>query len=270
MDSSSTAWGEEWQNVLEAAVAVADFVVVIIGPRWLFAHEKWGRRRIDLPDDWVRRELEVAFERGTTVLPLLVGGAEMPPSDVLPVELAGLSTRQARTVGEETWERDVEELLEFLAARIVTTTTAAPPARHATTEDEFRSVASRFYTAGIQDRVAAAAEIAALGSLLDLDAVLEFAGSRTPAERVGAAIALASHLRTSEALRDDPRVQSSLRALLNDTRSRVRYRAAEVLRGFPALVPAYEGDLGWLARNDENPDVRKMAGWALGRAGLRS
>ena len=266
MDSSSTAWGEEWQNVLETAVAAADFVVVVIGNDWLFAHDEWGRRRIDQPDDWVRRELEVALERAKTVLPLLVGKAEMPPADALPTQLEDLPAIQARSAREETWERDVEELLEFLAERVVAATSAPTP--RATTGDEFRSVAARFYTAGVDDRIAAAADIAALGSLLDLDAVLEFAASRMPAERVGAAIALAAHLRTSEAPRGDPRVQSSLRALLNDTRSRVRYRAAEVLRGFPALVPEYERDLGWLARNDTNPYVQRMAGQALRRAGL--
>jgi HEAT repeat protein len=97
--------------------------------------------------------------------------------------------------------------------------------------------------------------------------VLAYAGSKTAAERVGAAIALAAHLRTSERLREDPRVQSALRGLLNDGRSRVRYRAAEVLRGFPALVSSYQVDLRWHAEHDENSYVRSMAQRALKRAG---
>ena len=65
-------------------------------------------------------------------------------------------------------------------------------------------------------------------------------------------------------------MQSALRALLNDPRSRVRYRAAEVLRGFTALIPAYESDLRWLAESDENSYVRSMAQKALDRAARRA
>jgi hypothetical protein len=266
MDSASTAWGESWPEVVESAVAGADFVVAVIGPGWLLAQDEWGFRRIDQPDDWVRRELEVALAERKAVLPLLVGETRMPPPDKLPAELSELSTKQALHVREDTWERDVEGLLQSLAERVVAVETPAP--REDTIEEEFRSLSSRFYSGGPKDRNAAAGEIAALGSLLDLNAVLEFADSSTAGERVGAAIALAAHLRTSEALRENPRVQSALRALLNDTRERVRYRAAKVLRDFPAIASAYKQDLTWLTRPDENWQVREMAEDALRRAGL--
>ena len=268
MDLASTAWGDEWQAVLDAAVGAADFVVVVIGPRWLFAQDDWGRRRIDLADDWVRHELEVALTHRKSVLPLLVGGAEMPPREALPHAIAALTEKQARHVRDESWDADVEALLQGLGERVPTASPEASSAQQGTTEDEFRSVAVRFYTGGVGERTAAAGEIAALGSLLDLDTVLRLAESRKAGERVGAAIALAAHLRTSEALRADARVQSALRGLLNDTRERVRYRAAEVLRSFPALASAYEQDLTWLTRPEENWQVRGMAEDALKRAGL--
>jgi HEAT repeat protein len=107
-----------------------------------------------------------------------------------------------------------------------------------------------------------------LGGLLLFEEVLAFARSSEAGERVAAAIALAAHLQTSEEFRDDPRLHSVLRALLNDSRSRVRYRAAEVLLGTPALVSAYEKDLVWRSNHDENRDVRVMAEKALARAGL--
>jgi hypothetical protein len=49
----------------------------------------------------------------------------------------------------------------------------------------------------------------------------------------------------------------------------VRYRAVEVLRGSPALVPSYAADLTWIAGHDKNRDARAMAGKALTRAGLK-
>jgi hypothetical protein len=268
MDSSSTAWGESWPEVLEGAVAGADFVVAVIGPGWLLAHDEWGRRRIDQPDDWVRRELEFALKERKAVLPLLVGETRMPPPDALPAELSELSTKQALDVRDETWDEDLETVLQSLAERVVAVAPATEAPREDTIEEEFRSLSSRFYTGGLKDRNAAAGEIAALGSLLDLNAVLEFADSSTAGERVGAAIALAAHLRTSEALRNDPRVQSALRALLNDKRERVRYRAAKVLKDFPAIASAYKQDLTWLTRPDENWQVRAMAEDALRRAGV--
>jgi len=38
-----------------------------------------------------------------------------------------------------------------------------------------------------------------------------------------------------------------------------------VLRGFPALVPAYEAELTELAQRDSNQYVRRMASRALAR-----
>jgi len=268
MDLASTAWGDEWRTVLDAAVDAAAFVVVVIGPRWLFAQDGWGRRSSDQPDDWVRHELEVALTHGKSVLPLLVDGAEMPPREALPDAIAPLTEKQARHARDESWDADIEALLQALGERVSTAGPETSSAHRSTIEDEFRSVAARFYTGGLGERNAAAGEIAALGSLLDLDTVLRLVDSRQAGERVGAAIALAAHLRTSEALRADPRVQSALRGLLNDTRERVRYRAAEVLKSFPALASAYKQDLTWLTRPEENWQVRRMAEDALNRAGL--
>jgi HEAT repeat protein len=68
-------------------------------------------------------------------------------------------------------------------------------------------------------------------------------------------------------LRDDPDVHSAVRKLLSDRQhSRVRYRAAEVLRGFPALARAYRAELTELSETDKNEYVRRMAQRALTRA----
>ena len=276
MDTSASAAGERWPTALENAIDGADVVIVVISPNWITQGDEWGRRRIDQAGDWVRREIELALTAQKPIVPLLVGEARMPPKEAFPVEIAGLTEWQARRLNDESWDHLIEPLLDELASltsQSVGSSTAPP--RHAgqdgeTIRKEFQVVASRFYDAPVDERIAAAEEIAGIGGLLELDDVLRFAGSRMPAERVGAAIAIAAHLRSSEQLRGDPRVQSALRALLNDPRSRVRYRAAEVLRGFPALVPAYESDLRWLAESDENSYVQSMAQKALDRAARRA
>ena len=270
LDTASTAWGEEWQTALENAVAGAEVVIVVIGPKWLFTHDEWGRRRIDNPDDWVRREIELALESDKAILPLLVGEMGMPPLEAFPTPLEELATKQAFRVDDEGWDHQVVTVLVQLESRVPRRVPAGDPPDNVDARGRFRAVASRFYAAPVQERIAAAEEIAAMGALLDLDDVIAFARSDVAAERVGAAIALAAHLRTSERPREDKRVHAALRDLLNDSRSRVRYRAAEVLRGFPALVPDYEGDLRWRADNDENHFVRRVAQKALKRGALRT
>jgi hypothetical protein len=47
-------------------------MLVLIGPGWLKAADDAGRRRIDLPEDWVALEVWMALHRGVPVVPLLV------------------------------------------------------------------------------------------------------------------------------------------------------------------------------------------------------
>jgi hypothetical protein len=273
LDTASTAWGEEWPTALENAIAAADVVIVVIGPGWLRAHDKWWRRRIDHPDDWVRREIELALESAKPTLPVLVEDAAMPPEEALPTEIARLASRQALALRDEGWEEQMAALLEQLESHMSGSHRAAvagpsEPRGETRIRSQFQTIASRFYGTSIDERIAAAEEIANLGGLLPFEEVLAFARSREAGERVAAAIALAAHLQTSERVRDDSQLHSALRALLNDGRSRVRYRAAEVLRGTPALVSAHEKDLARIAHHDENRDVRVVARKALARAGL--
>jgi hypothetical protein len=219
MDTASTAWGEEWPSALEDAAA--DVVIVVVGPGWITVQGEWGRRRIDQPDDWVRREIELALGFEKPTLPDLVGDAAMPPAEALPPEIAALASRQALHLREAEWEDHMEILLKQLESRMSASHLAAAtgrgePAGEASIGSQFQAVASRFYGSPIDERIAAAEEIATLGGLLQFEEVLAFAGSKEPSERVGAAIALAAHLQTSERVRDDPEFQSALRKLLND------------------------------------------------------
>jgi 4a-hydroxytetrahydrobiopterin dehydratase len=82
-DETSALPGMAWPASIQAAVERADVLMPVIGPTWLKCHdEDSGRRRIDLPDDWVRIEIvsflkRAATNRHLTVLPLLLGGATL-------------------------------------------------------------------------------------------------------------------------------------------------------------------------------------------------
>jgi len=279
MDTSDTHFGAEWPVALRAAVENAAVVVALIGPEWLLARDEYGRRRIDDPADWVRREIRLGLEHGKTIMPLLVRHARMMPPDALPPDISALSSRQAFGIRAESWSHDVELVLSELEPHIGppssgagTPESVAGPATATFTADDFRAVALGFDAAEMKARNATAERIEEIAAFLELDEVLAFTRSLKTAERVGAAIALGVHIRSSKQAREDRRVLAALGALLTDGRSSlVRYRAAQVLRSSPALVPTYEDELERLAeKSDENPYVREMAATALRRGRSRS
>jgi hypothetical protein len=275
IDTADIRFGEEWPEALSTAVENATLVVSVIGPEWILARDEFGRRRIDDPDDWVRREIELVIELGKTVMPLLVRHARMPPPGALPPDVAPISSRQAFEIRGESWTLDLSLVLSELERHLGRPDAEAADRRRVLDEtapmftaDDFRAVALGFDSRDVSVRDATADEIKEVAAFLELSEVLVFCRSRKTAERVGAAIALGVHIRSSSLTRADRRVLSALGELLTDGGSSlVRYRAAQVLRSSPALVPTYEEDLKQLVVSDENSYVRDMAAKALRRAG---
>src|SRR5580700_9971269 len=80
------------------AVTACQVLLVIIGPAWLTAADKRGRRRLDDPDDFVRLEIGTGLAtHGVSVIPVLADGAAMPSQHDLPGDLASLAPLQALT-----------------------------------------------------------------------------------------------------------------------------------------------------------------------------
>jgi len=119
MDSHTIESGDEWPDRIRGALDCSVYVLVLIGVNWLLAGmDKWGRRRIDHEDDWVRREIAHALrDKHKTIIPVLLSGSEMPPADALPKEIASITSRQYVTLRRDYWDHD----LEFLTSRIAPT-----------------------------------------------------------------------------------------------------------------------------------------------------
>ena len=77
-DVDSLPGGVRFPEKLADELAACEVMFVIIGRQWLRINDEAGRRRLDLRTDWVRREIETAFKRGITVVPVLVQNASMP------------------------------------------------------------------------------------------------------------------------------------------------------------------------------------------------
>jgi tetratricopeptide (TPR) repeat protein len=88
----------------------------VIGTRWLTAAKRDGRRRIDDPGDWIRRELVAAFKAGVPVIPVLIDDAEMPTKADLPDDLAWLGQCEFRRLRHRDASGDLARLVAELAA----------------------------------------------------------------------------------------------------------------------------------------------------------
>jgi hypothetical protein len=113
-DIDSIEPGDDFVDVIGRAVASCDVMLVVIGIRWTSIEDVDGRRRLDIPDDFVRREIEAALERDIRVIPILVDGATMPRNEQLPPSLVKLSRRQALELSPQRFQYDTDRLLRVL------------------------------------------------------------------------------------------------------------------------------------------------------------
>ncbi len=114
LDHDAIEGGEAFSDALDDTLARADVTVVVIGSSWADV-ERAGRRRLDDPNDWVRREVATSLERtDVRVIPVLVGGAELPAASELPEELERLPELQAITVRADRIDDDVRLLIRAI------------------------------------------------------------------------------------------------------------------------------------------------------------
>lgn len=84
-------------------------MLAVIGPRWSAAPQ------LQHADDWVRREIIEARERGIPVVPVLSGHSDRLRKEQLPAELAWLADRQALTFAPYTSVTDLRRIGDQLA-----------------------------------------------------------------------------------------------------------------------------------------------------------
>ncbi len=117
-DVDSIKLGDDFVEVISAAVGSCDVLLALIGDRWLTITDEDGRRRLDDPNDFVRLEIEAALTRNVRVIPILVEGARMPRAVELPASLARLVRRQALELSPARFDFDLGRLLKVLDATL--------------------------------------------------------------------------------------------------------------------------------------------------------
>jgi hypothetical protein len=109
--------GDDFVQAIEQTLERCQVVLAVVGPKWLTLRDRprGGVRRIELPNDFVRMELETAHRQGLRIVPVTVGGARMPAPDELPEALRWFATRNALELrGERAFRADVRELARLL------------------------------------------------------------------------------------------------------------------------------------------------------------
>ncbi len=114
MDIHAIEPGMDFVEALTTRLCSCDVLLAVIGPHWVTAQDTLGRRRLDNPTDYVRLEIATALQRHIRVIPVLVGGATMPPMADVPAALGRLVRRQAHELSDTRWEYDAHQLVVTL------------------------------------------------------------------------------------------------------------------------------------------------------------
>ena len=113
IDVDSIRAGDNFVDVIDRWIASSSVVIVLIGKAWLNSAGPHGRR-LDDPHDFVRLEVASALRQKIPVIPVLVGGAKMPPPDDLPAPLAPLAQINAIEIFDQLFRDSVRHLIDAL------------------------------------------------------------------------------------------------------------------------------------------------------------
>ncbi|KUN97018.1 hypothetical protein AQJ84_17330 [Streptomyces resistomycificus] len=112
MDADSLEPGVDFPKVIAQAITACDVLIALIGSDWIGSSV--GRPRIFDPQDWVRREAETALDSGIRVIPVLLQGAQLPPSQDIPSTLGRIRDKNALTLTAATFNDDVRKLIDAI------------------------------------------------------------------------------------------------------------------------------------------------------------
>lgn len=115
LDKEDLPAGLPWRDAIGAALGTRPVLLVLVTPGTFEARDAAGLRRIDQPDDPVRREICSALEFNAQVIPLLADGVARLPAD-LPPPLDGLGERTWRPLRAYDWRHDFERIVADLQA----------------------------------------------------------------------------------------------------------------------------------------------------------
>jgi TIR domain len=103
--------GVRFREFIEKKISESDVFILLIGKAWASYKDETGRRRLDLPRDPVRVELETALRLAIPIIPVRVEGAPMPTESDLVPSIMDLLEFNAAELSDSRWDFDVGRLL---------------------------------------------------------------------------------------------------------------------------------------------------------------
>lgn len=107
LDEHSIDVGRDYRHDLAQRLIDSEVVIAVIHREWVTELRPHGK-------DWVIKELELALEHEKEIIPLLLDGVQAPEDEDLPPMIREVAYRQAHKIRDESWEHDIEELVEKL------------------------------------------------------------------------------------------------------------------------------------------------------------
>jgi Amt family ammonium transporter len=111
-DVDSIPAGENFFDYLNQQVDACDVLLAVIGPTWQSQLDRQDYEAGKHTKDYARIEIEAALRQGKKVIPVLVGGAEMPREEDLPETMRPLALRNAVRLSHERFKADAQGLIK--------------------------------------------------------------------------------------------------------------------------------------------------------------
>jgi len=113
-DVNEIAPGVDFRHEIAIQIDQSDILLLIVGPGWRDALGARGLRRLDVANDPIRVEIELAQNSGKRIVPVLVDGAEAAALEGLATPLDELEVLNAVRLRHESFDRDAAALLTRL------------------------------------------------------------------------------------------------------------------------------------------------------------
>lgn len=117
LDVDAIAVGENFEQKIQATLAKASHVFVLIGPQWAGPAGPGAApstSRLFEADDMVRTETRLALGSGVKLIPIVLDEARMPRPNELPDDLKPLAKINAFALRTARFDEDTDDLLDAL------------------------------------------------------------------------------------------------------------------------------------------------------------
>jgi hypothetical protein len=118
LDQRSIELGRDFTEILTNGARDSHVLLSVIGPRWQ-SYDQHGHRLLDRADDWVRVEIAEALEHDVTVVPVLIGKADLVAAD-LPADIRAIANLQYLTLSAQYRRPHIALLVDDLFERVPT------------------------------------------------------------------------------------------------------------------------------------------------------